>query len=94
MKVRYLGESDPLGLTHGKIYETLAVEGDWYRINDETGEDYLYPPEAFEIVNPTPTARCHDCGKQLTGAGVTVTTDTHSGERRQVCAECARFYKD
>lgn len=23
---------------------------DWYRIVDESGEDYLYPPDKFEIV--------------------------------------------
>lgn len=50
MKVKYLGESDPLELIHGKIYEVQSIEKDWYRIADETGEDYLYPPQAFEIV--------------------------------------------
>ena len=33
-----------------KIYEVLAIEDGWYRIIDESGEDYLYPPEKFEIV--------------------------------------------
>ncbi len=57
MKVKYLGESDSLMLLNGKIYEVIAVEqepagGDWYRIIDETGEDYLYlaKAESFEIV--------------------------------------------
>jgi hypothetical protein len=94
MRVRYLGTSDPLSLIHGKIYSVLAVEKNWYRIVDETGEDYLYPPEVFAVVNSTHMVFCHDCGKKLSGTGVTVTTDTHSGVRRQVCAECARFYKD
>ena len=52
MKVRYLGESDPLCLLNNKIYNVISVEEDWYRIVDETGEDYLYPPEGFEIVEP------------------------------------------
>jgi len=84
MKVRYIGESEPLELIHGKIYETLAVEDGWYRIIDETGEDYLYPPEAFELIYSTQTVHCHDCGKRLVGAGVTVITGTDTGERRQV----------
>lgn len=52
MRVRYLGKSDPLELLNGKVYDVISIEGDWYRIVDETGEDYLYPPQAFEIIEP------------------------------------------
>lgn len=52
MRVRYLGQTDFLVLTHGKIYEVLSVERGWYRIIDDSGEDYLYPPQLFEIVAP------------------------------------------
>ena len=34
----------------GKVYEVLSVERGWYRIIDESEEDYLYPPENFEVV--------------------------------------------
>lgn len=50
MKVKYCGESDPLYLLNGKVYEVMNVEEGWYRIVDETGEDYLYSPDAFETV--------------------------------------------
>lgn len=50
MKVRYIGESDPIGLIHGKVYEVISVEKEWYRIIDETDDDYLYPPDTFEII--------------------------------------------
>ena len=50
MKVRYTGETKPFMLTHDKIYSVVAVEKGWYRIVDDTQEDYLYPPELFEIV--------------------------------------------
>ena len=50
MKVKYLGESSPITLLKDKTYEVLSIEDGWYRIVDETFEDYLYPPEAFEIV--------------------------------------------
>lgn len=50
MKVKYLGISDPLELLNGKVYDVISIEGDWYRIVDETGEDYLYPPQVFKVV--------------------------------------------
>jgi hypothetical protein len=51
MKFLYVGESDPLELLNGKIYKVLSVEQGWYRLLDATGEDYLYPPQVFEIAN-------------------------------------------
>lgn len=50
MKVKYIGKTTPLELTHGNIYPVLSIEKNWYRIVDDTDEDYLYPPDAFEIV--------------------------------------------
>lgn len=50
MKVRFLGKTESLVLTHGKIYDVLSVEKGLYRIVDDSGEDYLYPPKYFEIV--------------------------------------------
>ena len=50
MKVRYIGETEPLILSNGKVYEVLSIEDGWYRIYDDTGDDYIYPPESFEIV--------------------------------------------
>ncbi|MBQ7454761.1 MAG: hypothetical protein IJS69_06915 [Selenomonadaceae bacterium] len=59
MKVKYTGERDIdvpnsykifMDVLPGKVYEVLSVERGWYRIIDESEEDYLYPPENFEIV--------------------------------------------
>lgn len=50
MKIKYIGESDPTALINSKVYECIGIEKGWYRIIDETGEDYLYPPNEFEIV--------------------------------------------
>lgn len=50
MRVKYIGESDPLGLTSGKVYDVLSIEYGYYRIVDETGEDFLYDSDSFEIV--------------------------------------------
>lgn len=52
MKVKYLGETSFLELTHGKVYNVLSIEKDWYRIIDDSDDDYLYPPDEFEIVEP------------------------------------------
>ncbi len=49
MKVKYKGETD-VSLTNGKDYDVLSVENGWYRIVDDTEEDYLFSPEEFEIV--------------------------------------------
>ena len=49
-RVRYTGETISLMLTHGKTYNVISVERSWYRIVDDTGDDYLYPPEIFEVV--------------------------------------------
>ncbi len=50
MKIRYIGKSISFALTHNKIYEVLSTEKGWYRIIDDTGEDYLYPAENFEVI--------------------------------------------
>ena len=49
------GDSEPGGchdLTLGRIYERLAVEADgaFYRIVDDSGDDYLYPASHFRTV--------------------------------------------
>ena len=49
-KVKYIDESDPLYFINGKVYQALGIEEDMYRVIDETGDDYLYDPECFEIV--------------------------------------------
>ena len=50
MKVRYIKPTKNGGLTKDKVYKVLSIEKDWYRIVDDTNDDYLYPPEEFEIV--------------------------------------------
>nr|DAL99460.1 MAG TPA: hypothetical protein [Caudoviricetes sp.] len=54
MKVKFIGQGSPLSLLNGKEYAVESVECGWYRIVDETGEDYLYPPQSFEVVEALP----------------------------------------
>jgi hypothetical protein len=50
MKLRYVGESFGVDeLTDGKIYEASIENEDYYRVIDDSGEDYLYDRE-----NPAP----------------------------------------
>ncbi len=49
-KVRFIGQTAPLVLTKGEIYFVLSIEKGWYRIIDDSGEDYLYSPDLFEDV--------------------------------------------
>ena len=49
MKVKYIGK-DRVAIRHRKIYEVISIEKGWYRIMTEIDEDYLFPPECFEII--------------------------------------------
>lgn len=53
MKVKYIGESDPMRFVYGKVYTVLGQEGPFWRVKDETGEDYLYTLKNFEILDDT-----------------------------------------
>lgn len=39
-----------LELTCGKVYDVISMEKGWYRIVDDNGEVYLYPPDDFVVV--------------------------------------------
>lgn len=39
-----------LELTCGKVYDVISMEKSWCRIVDGSGEDYLYPPDDFVVV--------------------------------------------
>ena len=58
MVVKYIGHSDPLMLLHGKSYKVIEIERGWFRIIDETGEDYLYPPDLFIMENDINSVSC------------------------------------
>ena len=47
MEVVWQGKTESLCLTHGKTYKVLSIEKGWYRIIDDSGSDYLYPPDDF-----------------------------------------------
>ena len=49
LKVRYIGR-DMVAIKTGKVYDVISIEKGWYRIMTELDDDYLVPPEAFEIV--------------------------------------------
>ncbi|MBQ3089076.1 MAG: hypothetical protein IJD21_00790 [Oscillospiraceae bacterium] len=50
MKVKWKGKTEFLVLTAEKVYSVLSIENGWYRLVDDSGDDYLYPPDQFEIV--------------------------------------------
>ena len=63
MKVKYIGKREIdipnsykifRDLLPGKVYKVLSIEDGWYRLIDESKEDYLYPPEKFKIVAAEP----------------------------------------
>lgn len=48
--VKFIGEDDPMALRNGKNYEAIVGQKGMYCIVDETGEEYAYHPQLFEIV--------------------------------------------
>lgn len=52
MKAIWKGDSNPLELINGKTYEILGTDfnGTMFNVVDETGEDFLYPAEDFEVI--------------------------------------------
>lgn len=50
MKVKYTGASDTMAFEKDKVYDVMSIEKGWYRIMTELDEDYLFPPEQFEII--------------------------------------------
>lgn len=50
MRVKYIADHETLALEKDKVYDVMSKEKGWYRIMTELDEDYLFPPEAFEIV--------------------------------------------
>ncbi|MCL2463122.1 MAG: hypothetical protein FWF44_10685 [Defluviitaleaceae bacterium] len=39
-----------ISLIGNKVYAARAGQKGWFAIIDETGEEYAYPPELFEVV--------------------------------------------
>jgi hypothetical protein len=66
LKVRFIGKGSAMTVTHGEVYEVLAIEDDSYRIIDDTDEDYLYPMSAFQII-PDGTKAIFDQVTIITG---------------------------
>ena len=52
MKAKWKGKTSSFMLTHNKVYDVISIENGWYRVVDDSDDDYLYPPEGFEIVDP------------------------------------------
>lgn len=50
VRVKYIGEDNPLSLRYGKNYEARVLQKGWFGVVDETNEEYAYPPELFEVV--------------------------------------------
>lgn len=50
LRVKYIGKQDTLAFERDKIYDVMSIEKGWYRIMTELEDDYLFPPEAFDII--------------------------------------------
>ena len=43
-------EGEMISLTLNKIYDVVEQDDEYYRIVDDTDEDYLYPKSMFEVI--------------------------------------------
>ena len=50
MKTKCIDNCKRVDLAQGKVYDVISIEEGFYRIIDESDEDYMYPPEMFEII--------------------------------------------
>lgn len=59
MKIKYVGEGFGVdSLTNGKVYDATIEDDDYYRVIDDSGEDYLY-----SRTNPAPLDESSPGGK-------------------------------
>ena len=51
-KRKLMGVFSTKDLLKDKVYDAEIDSGKhkWYRIVDESGEDYIYPPDIFEVI--------------------------------------------
>lgn len=50
IRVKFIGEDDPLALRRGKEYDAIVGQKGMLGIVDETGEEYGYPANLFERI--------------------------------------------
>jgi hypothetical protein len=54
MKVRFKGHKSRYDdLTPGNVYHVIGIEADHYRLMNDFGRPYLYPPRLFRVVDRT-----------------------------------------
>lgn len=47
------GKSRFRDLTPGNVYRVIGIEADEYRLMNDHGRPYLYPPRLFAVVDPS-----------------------------------------
>ena len=50
VKVKYLGQDIIGALYHNEVYVVEEIQDGWFVINDEDGDNSMWPPEVFEVV--------------------------------------------
>lgn len=54
LRVRYNGKSSPIYCIKGKEYDVIGKQCGYWRVIDESGEDFLYRPDHFEVLEGNP----------------------------------------
>ena len=82
--VKYIGKHDTPAFDREKIYKIISIEKGWFRVETEIGEDYLFPPDQFEILKTctvfdTIQECCNDVAFKYNNklSGVTATVENY-----------------
>jgi len=60
MKVRFkTSHRKYRDLTPGNVYRVIGIEADQYRIMNDAGRPYLYPPKIFQVVDAAEPRQWH-----------------------------------
>lgn len=56
MKIQFVHRENGEVVERGNVLDVLAIDGGWYRIVDDMGDECLLPPSMFEVVEQFPEA--------------------------------------
>ena len=54
MKAQFVYRENGEIVERGNIVDVLAIDGGWYKIIDDMGQESLLPPYMFDVVSPLP----------------------------------------
>ena len=54
MRVQFVKRENDRIVERGYVYDVLAIDDGWYKIVDDMGDECLYPPRLFDVIEENP----------------------------------------